>query len=261
MWRDSRPARGPYTTTGTAATPGNPPLQPAAGAVDEACALLMKKLYRLLPLAVALALAGMALGDGAGRDVEAAPSGTPVELRAVALKPLEFLGRELRFTIQIESQPADWNPFLTRFGTEDYRAVIAWGDEQSLWEQADYDSPPATLFARRGGAVEPVLLRAHRYDRFEASGIVRQVLAGRPWIELTDLRPLDEHFSEGSMIHAARGVELMAAEHWQLAAQSFERALASNLPARAREALVRLQSECAGHAPAPIELPAKKKHR
>lgn len=221
----------------------------------------MKKLYRLLPLAVALVLAGMALGDGGDEKPQVQPSGVRAELRAVALQPLGFLGQELRFTIQVESQPADWNPFLTRFGTEDYRAVIAWGDEQSLWEQADYDNPAAFLFARRGGAVEPILLRAQRYDRFEAGGIVRQVFAGRPWIELTDLRPLDEHFTEGSMVHASRGVELMADEHWELAAQSFERALASNLPARARDELARLQSECVGRTPAPIEPPAKKKHR
>ena len=221
----------------------------------------MKKLYRLLPLAVALALAGMALGDGGGEKTDAQPSASQAELRAVALQPLGFLGQELRFSFQVESQPTDWNPYLTRFGTEDYRAVIAWGDEQSLWEQADYENPAATLFARRGGSVEPILLRAQRYDRFEAKGILRQVLGGRPWIELTDLQLLEEHFSEGSMVHAARGVELMADEHWELAAQSFERALASNLAARARDELARLQAECLGHVPAPIEPPAKKKHR
>ena len=61
------------------------------------------------------------------------------------------------------------------------------------------------------------------------------------------------------MIHAARGVELMASEHYDLAAQSFERAMASDLPERARLELERLRSESLEHAPAPIELPVKKK--
>lgn len=218
----------------------------------------MKNIYRLLPLALALVLAGMALGDGGAEPTQAPAPIARQELVRVAQRPLEFLGQELRTSIQVESQPADWNPFLTRFGTEDYRAVVAWGDTQRLWDADDFASPAAVLFVRRGTAAERVLAAAQRYARFDASGIVRQVLAGRPWIEITALVPLAEQFSEGSVIHASRGVELMAAEHWDLAGQSFERALASNLPIPAREALERLRDECNSHAPREIVLPAKK---
>jgi hypothetical protein len=219
----------------------------------------MKTLARALPLALAAVMAGMAVSDGHKNPISGTVSGAQVALSEVAAHATDYLGGELIFTIQLESQPAKWNPYITRFGTEDYRALIAWGDEQDLWEQDAYANPAAMLFARRGGPLEPMLEQAQRYARFEATGIVRQVLLGRPWIELTALVPLRQQFTNGSMIHAARGVELMESEHFDLAAQSFERAMASDLPGRARTELERLRSESLQHVSVPIELPTKKK--
>lgn len=209
----------------------------------------MRQLHRLLPLVLAVVLAGMAVSKGHRSEAGGPISGARVALSEVAQRPLEYLGGELRFTLAVESQPQTWNPLLTRFGSEDYRAVVAWGDEQPLWERAPYEAPAAMLFARRGSACESVLAGATRYARLDATGIVRQVQGGKPWIELTELRPLPEQFTAGSLIHAARGVELMAAEHWNLAASSFERALASRLPEQARVELERLRTQCLACAP------------
>lgn len=219
----------------------------------------MKHLHRLLPLALAAALAGLAVSDGHRADAGDPISGAQVTLTDVVAHPLDYLGGKVHFTLQLESRPESWNPFLTRFGTDDYRAVIAWGDEQALWERSAYQSPVASLFVRRGTPNEESITRAGRYARFEATGIVRQVLVGRPWIELIDLVPLAPQFTEGSLIHASRAMDLMAAEHWDLAAQSFQRAMASDLPDRMRLELDRLRAACLAHAPAPIDLPEKKK--
>ncbi|HUR29675.1 MAG TPA: hypothetical protein VM509_15905 [Planctomycetota bacterium] len=213
----------------------------------------------MLPLALAACLAGMAMSDGSRNPTDDTLSGARVTLSDVAKNAVDYLGSELRFTIQIESQPPEWNPYVTRFGTDDYRAVIAWGDEQDLWQREAYENPAAMLFARHGSPLEPVLDAAQRYARFDATGIVRQVLLGKPWIELTALSPLSQQFTTGSMIHAARGMELAASEHFDLAAQSFERALASNLPDRARIEIERLRRESLERVPPPIELPTKKK--
>jgi len=221
-------------------------------------AVSMKTIARILPLALAAVLAGMAVSGGTQNQADGTLSGAHVTLTDVAKRASEYLGSELCFTMQIESQPPEWNPYVTRFGTDDYRAVIAWGDEQDLWQQADYENPAAMLFVRHSSPLEPALDTAQRYARFEATGVVRQVLLGRPWIELTALHPLRQQFTNGSMIHAARGMELVAAEHFELAAQSFERALASDLPERARHELERLRDESLRHVPPPID-PAKKK--
>lgn len=220
----------------------------------------MKNFHQVLPLGLAAVLLGMAIGRGGddAQDPNTDPAAfseliggetTPVELADVALHAREHLGRQVSFTLQVESLPEQWNPYLTRFGTDDYRAVVAWGDEQNLWDPEQYGAPAATLYVRRGGTADAALATPGRYARFAAVGVVRQVFLGRPWIELTRLEPLAQQFTEGSMIHAARGVELMAAGHWELAAQSFERALASDLPARAREELGALRGICQARAP------------
>jgi hypothetical protein len=227
----------------------------------------MKYLHRILPLALAALLTGLAIGRGGPRSGQAPTLPTAsvgdgataiLELGQVALRAREHLGREIRFTLQVESLPATWNPYVTRFGTEDYRAVTAWGDEQNLWDPEQYGSPAATVFVRRGSAADDALGQAGRYARFDAVGIVRQVFLGRPWIEVTALAPLKEQFGEGSMIHAARGVELMAAEHWVLAGQSFDRALASDLPARARAELEGLRNLCLARTPQKILIPKRR---
>jgi len=219
----------------------------------------MRHLHRLLPLCLAAILAGMAVSKGHRTDQASPITGTRVALAQVVAQPLDYLGGEVRFTLAVESQPQAWNPFLTRFGTEDYRAVVAWGDEQPLWERADFEAPASMLFARRGSACERLLEATPRYGRLEATAIVRQVHGGKPWIELVALATLQQAFTEGSLIHAARGVELMAAEHWRLAASSFERALASDLPERARAELERLRLHSLSLAPAPIEIPVENK--
>lgn len=219
----------------------------------------MRHLHRLLPLCLAAILAGMAVSKGHRDDQDSPISGARVALSQVVAQPLDYLGGELRFTFAVESHPPAWNPFLTRFGSEDYCAVVAWGDEQPLWERAAFEAPASMLFARRGGDCETILSTTPRYGRLEALGIVRQVHGGKPWIELVELAPLKERFTEGSLIHAARGVELMAAEHYRLAAASFERSLASELPERAHIDLERLRQHSLSLAPAKLEIPVKNK--
>ncbi|MEO6708056.1 MAG: hypothetical protein ABI054_07715 [Planctomycetota bacterium] len=219
---------------------------------------MIKTLSRSLPLVLAAILTSMAISDGHRTGLDGTIAGARVSLAEVAAHSTDYIGSELRFTVQVDSQPEQWNPYLTRFGTEDFAALIVWADEQNLWQQEDYDSPAAMVFVRRGTSLEPIAAAAQRYARFEVTGIVRQVLVARPWIELTAMTPLHPQFTTGSMIHASRGVELMTSEHFDLAAQSFERALASDLPDRARVELERMRSESLEHSPAPIEPPAKK---
>jgi hypothetical protein len=216
----------------------------------------MKHFHHVLPLALAAVLTGMAIGGGGAQRMAAnsradlpAAEAVPTELASLAVHGREHLGREVRLTLQVESLPEQWNPYLTRFGRGEFRAVTAWGDEQDLWAPEEYAHPAATLFVRRGSAADAALGSPGRYARFEAVGVVRQMFLGRPWIELTRLEPLSQQFTEGSMIHASRAVELMAAGHWGMAAESFERALASDLPARARTELDELRTLCLSRAP------------
>jgi hypothetical protein len=166
------------------------------------------------------------------------------ELETLLEEPAAWLGRSVRFTFQFHSAPASWNPYLTRFGTRDYVAAVAWSDAQLLWDVDEHDHPRALVFARRGSASGSTLSAAPLYGRYEAVGRVVQVFMGHPWIEVEQVERLPEEIGEGAILHASRALRSMDQGEWRLALEDLTRAEASNLPPRARAALVRLRERC-----------------
>lgn len=208
----------------------------------------MGRTLLLLATASALAAAAAVASVRAPRPAPATGEPAPATLAALGADPLAHLGREVTFRFAVESFPETWNPFLTRFGRDDYIAVSAWADEQQLWLREEWENPAATLFARRGSIAERVIEGAPRYARFEATGRVRQVFLGRPWIEVERVQRLASELGEGTLLHASRAMQRMQAGQWTLAAQELERALAVDVPAHAREALDALRRDCLARA-------------
>jgi hypothetical protein len=166
----------------------------------------------------------------------AAPSAQePVAAWLSALRRDEpaWLGKRVRFALQLHGLVPDWNPFLSRFGPAQWLAVSAWPDEAFLWDQPAFDDPCPTLFARRGGPLEEGLRGAAQFDRFEAVGVVREAFRGEPWIEIQSLTPLEGSVGDGTILHVARARDFVLQGQWELALQQFERAKAAPLPAHA----------------------------
>jgi len=214
-----------------------------------------RRLVRKLPVATLVGCVCLCLAALEGpRELRGAPQGvssaeelgTPatVPLETVLDKPAAWLGRTVRFTFQYHSAPESWNPYLTRFGTRDYVAAIAWCDDQILWDVDEFDNPRALLFARRGTEVGAALEGARVYGRYEAVGRVTQVFLDHPWIEIVHLERLPEEIGEGAILHATRALRSMDRGEWRLALQDITRAEASSLPPRARESLARMRQQC-----------------
>lgn len=183
---------------------------------------------------------------GAPRTVQAQTVAAPesVELETVLEEPAAWLGRSIRFAFQFHSAPASWNPYLTRFGTRDYVAAVAWSDAQLLWDVDEHDHPRALVFARRGSASGESLIGAPLYGRYEGVGRVVQVFMGHPWIEVAHVERLPEEIGEGAILHASRALRSMDQGEWKLALEDLTRAEASNLPPHARAALAGLRARC-----------------
>lgn len=211
--------------------------------------------WKILPLALLLfgALGLLLLGDearAAGRpstslaadaSTTEAPLATLAELRA---DPSAFLGRRVRLRLQFARVLETWNPWLTRFGSGDWIGLAAWSDTAFTWERGVFEDPLERIFVRRSTAVAALVDRAAPYRRFEVEAVVREVFLDEPWIELESARPLTEFVGEGSILHAARGRELMVQENWELALDQLERALVGPLPAAALAELERLAELC-----------------
>lgn len=164
-----------------------------------------------------------------------------VSLVELAREPQEHLGRSVRVRFQVESVPASWNPYLTRFGSHDWLGLRVWADEQFLWEREAWENPAARVFARRGSIADEVLRDAPRMARFEALAHVRQVFLGEPWLEVELVQRITSSIGEGSVLHAERALEHLEKEQWRNALDNFDRALVGQMPEVARAELRRLR--------------------
>lgn len=206
-----------------------------------------RSLAALLAVGVALAAGLASARDPLVREDSPALVTALGELHS---DPQSWLGKSVRLRFQVSSELDSWNPYLTRFGRADYRALAVWSDEQLLWEREAWEHPLGTLYVRRGGVAERALDGAPRLARFEAIGRVRQVFLGRPWIEIDQARRIGDEISEGTLLHATRALSMVEEQRWALAADHLDKALVGPMPPAARAALRSLR-ELAANPPAP----------
>ncbi len=190
-------------------------------------------------LLTALVLAGSLASDG----VEEGPP--EIELTTLRTERGRWLGREVRFTLQVDSEPEGWNPWLTRFSAAHYRGLSAWGDEQLLWDERAHADPAPRLFVRRGTEADRSLRNLRRYDRLRVRAVVREVFLDEPWIELVEIERLTERIEEGTILHAVRAIELLEDGRLILAAGELDRAATPRrLPEHVARELTRLRELC-----------------
>jgi hypothetical protein len=172
--------------------------------------------------------------------------------------PSRWLGKKVRLRLQYQGRVADWNPYLTRFGSRRYAAIQAWSDEQLPWVRSDFDAPFVRLFFPRGESCAMAFDQAQVNDRYEVTAIVREVFLDVPWTEVLEVVPLAERIGEGTIIHAGKALELMQKRDWKLADLEIEQAITDSLPPPARAELERLRAECR-EAAAASKLPGRSK--
>jgi len=166
-----------------------------------------------------------------------------VSLAELARDPRPYLGRSVLVRFQVQSHPSTWNPYLTRFGSEDWARCEAWADEQFLWEREAWDAPAAAVFARHDSVAHSALRDAPRLARFQARAHVSQVFLGRPWIEVSEVQRVPGAIGEGSVLHATRALEHVEKQQHRMALDHFDRALVGEMPDVARAELRRLRDE------------------
>ena len=185
--------------------------------------------------------------DAAGADQPVSAGGDEVLVGSVLdlrRRPELRLGVPQRVVAQVCREVDDWSSFLTRFDPAAFQAFEFWADEQLLWIKEEFDAPQARLFARRGSRTATVLAAASAHDRLELQVVVREMHAGRAWIEVTEAQWSDQQTPQGTVLHAIRALDLMQRDGWTLAISQLERALAPDLPLHVRAALERLRAEC-----------------
>jgi hypothetical protein len=157
-----------------------------------------------------------------------------VTLGTVLQNAEAFRGIPISFVVQFR-QPGRAEPsYFTRFDPDQWMGFVAWPDEAPLWEKKAYDQDVRHLFVRRGTPEAKRVASAALYDRMALSGIVRDVIKGQPWIEITGVRLLAEKLTEGSLVHLVKGLTFRDHKRFDAAAREFEAADAETLPLEVR---------------------------
>jgi len=202
-----------------------------------------------LPLIASLILGGVSedLASAPAVLEASAPRRPAVPAYAVTAlmrAPEKKLGETVSMAVQFHGQVEDWNPFLSRFDPLEYRCVTVWADEQWLWIKEEYDSPTARFFVRRGTMAEAMLTGAKAHDRFQIDAVVREMHAGRAWIEVTEAVRTEEQTPEGTILHTISALKLIEREGWALAVSELDRALKPTLPGHVRRELEEIRDRC-----------------
>lgn len=189
---------------------------------------------------------------------EPAPRPLPEQNDHVAFSELvensaQYLGRTVRFAFSFHSEVENWNPYMTRFGTQQWNCARGWSDEKFPWREGDFANPEIRIFLRKESRVARRVASAQTYYRFEVEGIVREFLGGMPWIEVTRLDPLDSRLTEGTVIHAERAIREMDEKKFTLAIENLERARVGKLPEPAALELERLLEESRASLTSPAD--------
>lgn len=151
--------------------------------------------------------------------------------------PSRALGVPFRVHAVVATVGAAWEPYFTRFDPASWQRVELWSDDAFLWEREAFDDPLPNAFVRASSAAASRLADLAPYDRVVIEGVVREVYAGEPWIELWSMRRAEPGLTEAAVFHAVRALELEAKGLGPLARSERDKALAAPLPAHQRAAL------------------------
>jgi hypothetical protein len=145
----------------------------------------------------------------------------------------------ISFSVHFRQVAKNGASFFTRFESDQWLNFVGWADETALWDKKAFDADFKHLFIRRDSPDAKLVSAAATYDRFVLSCVVRDVIKGEPWIEVTAVRKLSERISEGSLVHIVKGLTLRDHRRFDAAAREFEAADADTLPKHVRMVTLR----------------------
>lgn len=151
-------------------------------------------------------------------------------LAAMRANPTAYQNVKVKFTVQFASLGRISNPFFTKFTPTDYANFYAWGDEQQIWQEPDYNDVFGTLFLSKGNSQLEALYGLRLYQRIQCTGVVRNSFQGMPWIEVLSFEDVGGQVDTAVLTHMHRGENLMEQRLWQRAIAELSRAPGEGVP-------------------------------
>ncbi|MEZ6194976.1 MAG: hypothetical protein R3F20_04480 [Planctomycetota bacterium] len=198
---------------------------------------------RFIVIAVVLSLvAPLAFGTDSWWD-DAYEQKT-VKLSDIVKTPKAYKGVDVTFVVQFNSVGSIDNPFYTKFEKDQFVNFSVWGDESQLWVKDQYKNDFPYMFIDRIKKDAQAILTAQTYDRFIVTGRVESIFRGKPWIEVTGLKPLETKLTEPALIRMVKAYQLKGHRRFDAAAAEFRLAQVATLPEGVKNLTLREEGMC-----------------
>lgn len=160
----------------------------------------------------------------------------PITVERMLSTPDSFKATTVRFEATWIGVTNVFDSLRSHFHPDRYINFAVWDPRADLWVPQARATPVATLYMGKDlpGADRPAQLK--RYQAVEIEGKIVSIMDGRPWIEVTAVRPLERRgaFTDASISQLEQGVRFADEGARDIADQHFAAALASDLPPTAR---------------------------
>lgn len=161
--------------------------------------------------------------------------GEAVSLTNVLRQPSEFRGRTLTFYCVFFTADGQYKyyPPNTAFSEAGFINFSAWPDGTPVWEKEAFVGNFPFLYLRRTNSQREELVRMKRFTRIECTGRIRDIVRGRPAIEVFSFRETGHRLGKpivDSVLWGMNYAKQGTREGYQLAARRFKEALQPDLP-------------------------------
>jgi tetratricopeptide (TPR) repeat protein len=155
-------------------------------------------------------------------------------LSQVRKSPDAYRGVWIRLTVQYASLGKISNPFFTQFEPSKFANFYAWADEQAIWKKAQYEDLFGLFFVDKQTKIAAQVYNLKVFQRLEIVGVVRNVFQGKPWIEVTQMNPLQKRVNTATLSHVYRAETHMKKRQWKRAISELSLAPGKALPDHVR---------------------------
>lgn len=161
--------------------------------------------------------------------------GEAVSLNSVLRQPEEFRGRTLTFYCVFFTADGTYKyyPPNTAFTEGNFLNFSVWPDGTPVWEKEAFVENFPFLYLRRTNAQREELVRIKRFTRLECTGRIRDIVRGRPAIEVFSFRETGHRLGKpivDSVLWGMNYAKQGTREGYQSAARRFKEALQPDLP-------------------------------
>ena len=187
-----------------------------------------------VPLALAILVTVATGADARGRRRR---SYDTVELSTMRQNPTAFIGKRIAFDCFFAKLGRIYQPYQTPFVAEQFLNFHVWEPGTMLWDNKERKK--AFLFCYVPRDLEKhvdYIMRRRMYEAIRIFGRVTVVYAEHPWFEVEDVEPsVMPGIPETALKHILVGIKSLTNEDFEMAQESFRRALEAGLPRSAQD--------------------------